>query len=100
MVIIYILVSFQLPDLGSALANALLSTTPSPMPQPATPSTPEVKQESPIKTDRKLSETIDVVGTPGTPNVSRILSFLLYIVVLLKCSQFSDSWEILKKDTP
>lgn len=90
----------KLPDLGSALANALLSATPSTpsllapdtpatpgssAPTPATPTssapTPAllpisevaIKEETPeVKTERKPStETIDVVGNPVTPNRKR-----------------------------
>jgi len=82
----------KLPDLGSALANALLSATPSTSllaDPPATPSAADtsapataaevvIKQESPVAatkaatTERKPStETIDVVGTPVTPNRKR-----------------------------
>jgi len=74
----------KLPDLGSALANALLSATPLPTHPPLPPGTPEIKQEislsliSGSSSERRLSETIDVVGPgplalmgPGTPNRKR-----------------------------
>ena len=58
---------FQMPDLGGITTVAT----------PETPSTPllqaagDIKVESPTKVPKKISETIDVVGTtPITPNVS------------------------------